>query len=72
MLSATVDACTKALHALYNAQELCNQSLVRYGGIIEEPHNNNNNNNQVCVRSGCYALIYLLKEFSGITNYLTC
>jgi hypothetical protein len=67
--SATADACTQALQALYRAQELCSRSLARYGGIIEEPHGNDP---YVCIRSGCYALIYLLKECSGISDYLAC
>lgn len=66
--AVTDDACTKALHALYRVQELHARNPKTYGGILEEPYGKN----FVCVRSGCYALIYLLKEFSGVTNYLTC
>jgi uncharacterized protein YyaL (SSP411 family) len=67
--SATEDACTNALQALYLAQELCRRNLGSYGGILEDPRGNSH---YVCIRSSCYSLIYLLKEFSGITNYLTC
>jgi hypothetical protein len=38
----------------------------RRGGIIEML-----DKNLVCSRSGCYALIYLLKQGAGINGYLT-
>ncbi|MFA5865722.1 MAG: hypothetical protein WC975_13695 [Phycisphaerae bacterium] len=64
---ASDDACAKALQALYRAQELCGRNLGTYGGILEEPHIHN----YVCTRSSCYSLIYLIKKYSGIKDYLS-
>jgi uncharacterized protein YyaL (SSP411 family) len=64
----TDQACAKALKALFQSQELRARNPKTYGGLLEEPRNRN----FVCVRSGCYSLIYLLKEFSGVKEYLAC
>ena len=66
--AATDSACERALCALLDAQELRARNPMAYGGIIERPMTKGPVS--VCTRSSCYALIYLLKEFAGVKDYL--
>ncbi len=65
--AATPQACEKALQALLESQETSARLALAYGGIIEE---RNMKLPIVVARSSGYALIYLLKEFAGIKDFL--
>jgi hypothetical protein len=62
---ATAENIERAQRALFARQDDGLFNNRRRGGIIEKM-----NDRIVCSRSGCYALIYLLKQGGGITDYL--
>ncbi len=63
--AATPDKVELALHQLFSRQDDGLYNSRRRGGIIETL-----DNNLVCSRSGCYALIYLLKQADVHGDYL--
>jgi rhamnogalacturonyl hydrolase YesR len=62
---ATTENIERAQRALFARQDDGLYNNRRRGGIIEKT-----DDNMVCSRSGCYALIYLLKQGAGIADYL--
>ena len=60
------DAVEKAINRLITAQSDGIDNPRMAGGLIETP-----DRNEVCARSSCYALIYLLKLCAGVDHYLS-
>lgn len=60
---ATDENINKAINALLNRQS--NEASLCKGGIIEQ-----DSDSTVCGRSGCYALIYLLKKFAESNQFI--
>jgi len=63
---ATNEKVKLALRELMNRQDTGLYNPLQRGGIIEELEGD-----AVCSRSSCYALIFLLKQFSGVSEYLS-